>query len=89
MSLASTSTDVARRPHALALYLFSADPTLKSRFIDETLSGSIIFNDTFQQLAVTNLPFGCVGASGYGYQGGKYTYDNFTHLRSSIDVPKE
>ncbi|KAG9102504.1 hypothetical protein FRC06_001917 [Ceratobasidium sp. 370] len=76
-------------PHALSLYLFSADSALKNRFIKETLSGSIIFNDTFQQLAVTNLPFGCVGASGYGYQGGKYTFDGFTHLRSSIDVPKE
>ncbi|KAG8705526.1 hypothetical protein FRC08_001628 [Ceratobasidium sp. 394] len=76
-------------PHALSLYLFSADSALKDRFINETLSGSMIFNDTFQQLAVTNLPFGCVGASGYGYQGGKYTFDGFTHLRSSIDVPKE
>lgn len=55
--------------------------------INETLSGSVVFNDTYQQLAVSNLPFGCVGASGYGYQGGKYTYDNFTHMRSSIDVP--
>lgn len=76
-------------PEALSVYVFSADQALKSRFIDETLSGAIIFNDTYQQLAVTNLPFGCVGQSGYGYQGGKYTFDNFTHLRSSIDVPKE
>ncbi|CUA76831.1 hypothetical protein RSOLAG22IIIB_02307 [Rhizoctonia solani] len=76
-------------PEALALYVFSADQDLKTRFINETLSGSIVFNDTYQQLGVTNLPFGCVGASGYGYQGGKYTYDGFTHLRSSVDVPKE
>ncbi|CCO26993.1 hypothetical protein RSOLAG1IB_02585 [Rhizoctonia solani AG-1 IB] len=76
-------------PEALALYVFSGDQALKSRFINETLSGSIVFNDTYQQLGVTNLPFGCVGASGYGYQGGKFTYDGFTHLRSSIDVPKE
>ncbi|KAF8680177.1 aldehyde dehydrogenase family [Rhizoctonia solani] len=76
-------------PEALALYVFSADQAVKSRFINETLSGSIVFNDTYQQLGVTNLPFGCVGASGYGYQGGKFTYDGFTHLRSSIDVPKE
>ncbi|KAH0833838.1 aldehyde dehydrogenase [Lanmaoa asiatica] len=57
--------------------------------IKETQSGGIVFNDTFQQLAVNELPFAGVGESGYGYQIMKYTYDTFTQLRGSIDMPKE
>jgi len=77
------------RPHPLVLYAFTEDPFVKQRLIDETQSGGIVFNDTFQQLAVTELPFAGVGESGYGYQVLKYTYDAFTQLRSSIDMPKE
>jgi aldehyde dehydrogenase (NAD+) len=31
---------------------------------DRTLSGSLVFNDTFMQLAVNEIPFGGVGESG-------------------------
>ncbi|KAF8438329.1 aldehyde dehydrogenase [Boletus edulis BED1] len=57
--------------------------------IDETQSGGLVFNDTFQQLTVDELPFAGVGESGYGYQVMKYTYDTYTQLRSSVDIPKE
>jgi len=77
------------RPHPLVLYAFTEDPHAKQRLIEETQSGGIVFNDTFQQLAVNELPFAGVGESGYGYQVMKYTYDTFTQLRSSIDMPKE
>ncbi|KAF8549820.1 aldehyde dehydrogenase [Imleria badia] len=77
------------RPHPLVSYAFTEDPVVKQRLIDETQSGGIVFNDTFQQLSVNELPFAGVGESGYGYQVMKYTYDTFTQLRSSIDMPKE
>ncbi|KAH7922135.1 aldehyde dehydrogenase [Leucogyrophana mollusca] len=77
------------RPHPLVLYAFTEDPTAKEQLINETQSGGIVFNDTFQQLAVNELPFAGVGESGYGYQIMKYTFDTFTQLRSSVDVPKE
>ncbi|KAI9459378.1 aldehyde dehydrogenase [Boletus coccyginus] len=76
-------------PHALVLYAFTEDPIVKQRLIDETQSGGIVFNDTLQQVAVNELPIAGVGESGYGYQTLKYTYDAFTQLRSSIDMPKE
>ncbi|KAG8215120.1 Aldehyde/histidinol dehydrogenase [Butyriboletus roseoflavus] len=77
------------RSHPLVLYAFTEDPIFKQQLIDETQSGGIVFNDTFQQLAVNELPFAGVGESGYGCQVMKYTYDAFTQLRSSIDIPKE
>jgi len=33
------------------------------------------------------LPFSGIGESGYGSQTLKYTYDEYTHLRSSVDIP--
>ncbi|KAG1733555.1 aldehyde dehydrogenase [Suillus lakei] len=67
---------VNARPHPLVLYGFSDNESVKQQLISETQSGGIVFNDTFQQLAD-------------GYQCMKHTYDTFTQLRSSIDMPKE
>ncbi|KAG2137879.1 aldehyde dehydrogenase [Suillus bovinus] len=80
---------VNARSHPLVLYAFSDDKGLKQRLVSETRSGGIVFNDTLQQLAVSELPFSGVGESGYGAQFSKYTYDTFTQLRSSIDMPRE
>ena len=99
--------------------------------IDRTRSGTLIFNDTIQQLSgkripslssrsllltvgptVNEIPFTGIGESGRtffparstcrfslltrdvyiyteGYQILKYTYDGFTHLRASINIPAE
>lgn len=80
---------VNARPHALFVYAFSEDAKVKQRILDNTRSGGIVFNDTFQQAAVSELPLGGMGESGHGYQNMKYTYDEFTHLRGSIDMPKQ
>ncbi|KZT21750.1 aldehyde dehydrogenase [Neolentinus lepideus HHB14362 ss-1] len=78
---------VRSKDHPLVLYAFTQNQQLKERLVAETLSGSLILNDACTQLAVNEIPFGGIGESGYGYQILKYTYDGFTHLRSSIDVP--
>ncbi|KAG1813444.1 aldehyde dehydrogenase [Suillus variegatus] len=80
---------VNARPRPVVLYVFSDNENVKQQVVSETQSGGIVFNDTYQQLAVHELPFGGVGESGYGYQVMKYTYDTFTQLRSSIDMPRE
>lgn len=76
------------RPHPLVLYAFTEDPAVKERLNNETQSGGIAFNDTFQHLAVGELPFSGVGESGYGYQFLRYSFDAFTHMRSSVDIPR-
>jgi len=80
---------INERPHALMLYVFTDDDVIKQKVLENTQSGNIAFNDTFQALSVDALPFGGVGESGYGRQVLKYTFDEFTYLRSSIDMPKE
>jgi acyl-CoA reductase-like NAD-dependent aldehyde dehydrogenase len=73
----------------LALYLFTTNPELKQKVIDYTLSGNVVINDTLQQIAAPDLPFGGVGESGYGLSYGRFIYDGFTHLRTVVDVPPE
>ncbi|KAJ7263482.1 aldehyde dehydrogenase [Mycena rebaudengoi] len=80
---------VRERDHPLAFYVFSQDPKIKKLVLETTMSGAVAFNDTFQQLAVDLLPFGGVGASGYGSQTLKYTFEEFSYARATIDVPKE
>jgi len=40
-----------------------------------------------QYMSVDQLPFSGIGESGYGYQVLRYTYDEYTHHRSSSDIP--
>ncbi|KAI0262597.1 aldehyde dehydrogenase [Gloeopeniophorella convolvens] len=74
-------------PHPLVLYAFTEDAELKRTLRDETRSGGLHFNDVFQHMVVDAMPFSGVGESGYGTQALRYTYDEYTHLRSSVDIP--
>jgi len=74
-------------PHPLVLYVFTEDPEIKQAFRDETRSGGLHFNDVVQPVTVDGLPFAGVGESGYGRQALKYSYDEFTYLRSSVEIP--
>lgn len=84
----------------------SSDTDPLSPVLNNTISGNLVFNDTFQQMdgelqqalsvarlahccVVAELPFGGVGESGIGHQQLKYSFDCFTHIRGSVDVPKE
>ncbi|KAJ6471938.1 aldehyde dehydrogenase [Mycena sanguinolenta] len=80
---------VRERPHPLVLYAFTENPKVKTQILKETFSGSLVFNDTFQQLAVGEIPLGGVGESGHGKQVLKFTFDEFSYERGSIDLPKE
>ncbi|KAF8064447.1 aldehyde dehydrogenase [Lyophyllum atratum] len=87
-SVADAIEFVNSRDHPLVLYVFTEDAETKKSIIEETMSGNLVFNDTFQQLSVNELPFGGVGESGYGRQVLKYSYENFKYDRACIDVPK-
>ncbi|KAG6852860.1 hypothetical protein C0991_008495 [Blastosporella zonata] len=79
---------VNSRDHPLVLYAFTESEETKRTLIERTMSGNLVFNDTFQQLAVNELPFGGVGESGYGRQHLQYSFDIFSYDRGCIDVPK-
>jgi aldehyde dehydrogenase (NAD+) len=78
---------LARRDKPLALYLYTADRALAKRVIAETSSGSVCINHNAVQLAVPDLPFGGVGASGMGAYGGRAGFDTFSHLKPVLRRP--
>ena len=54
----------------LALYWFGSDRSAEARVLNGTIAGGVTINDTILHLAQDDLPFGGVGASGYGaYHG--------------------
>ncbi|KAF9068196.1 Aldehyde/histidinol dehydrogenase [Rhodocollybia butyracea] len=75
--------------HPLVLYVFSKSEKVQNQARKLTMSGNLIFNDTFMQLDVRVLPFGGVGESGYGRQVLENTFNCFTYERTSLDVPDE
>jgi len=85
---------INNKPKPLALYVFSRDRTFQKHIISETSSGSLCINDTIVHLSASNLPFGGVGASGFGRYHGKTGFDAFSNPKSLFrqtmlfDIPK-
>jgi len=75
------------RDKPLALYVFSGDRALAKRVINSTSSGSTCVNDVILQVGPSNVPFGGVGASGFGAYHGKYSFDAFSHQRTVVYAP--
>uniref|UniRef100_A0A2A4JQY4 Aldehyde dehydrogenase domain-containing protein n=1 Tax=Heliothis virescens TaxID=7102 RepID=A0A2A4JQY4_HELVI len=75
---------INERDHPLVLYAFSNQTNIQKLFTEQTRSGSLSINDTMMFYAVETLPFGGVGASGFGAYHGKKTFDTFTHKKSCL-----
>lgn len=73
---------INQHPHPLALYVFANDTREQSRVLDRTQSGGVTVNGTLLHIAQEGLPFGGVGASGWGGYHGKAGFDRFTHQRA-------
>lgn len=85
---------INQRPKPLALYIFARDRQTQQRIIAQTSSGGVCVNDTIVHLSVSNLPFGGVGASGFGRYHGKSGFDTFSNAKSVLyqttlfDIPQ-
>ncbi len=84
---------VNERPKPLALYVFSGRDATADKVIDRTSAGGVTVNHTLLHLAVAELPFGGVGASGMGAYHGEAGFRIFSHAkpvlkRSSKPDPK-
>ncbi len=73
------------RDRPLALYHFTNDDHEKQRVMDRTLSGGVTINDTMLHVAIEDLPFGGVGASGIGAYHGETGFRTFSHARSVLE----
>ncbi|KAH9851146.1 aldehyde dehydrogenase [Lenzites betulinus] len=71
------------KPSPLVIYVFTDEKEIQNKFVHQTQSGQLVFNDVVMQLAVTELPFGGLGDSGCEY----HAFDMFTHCRGTINVP--
>lgn len=72
---------INRLPNPLALYYFGADKDEIEALKKQTLSGSLSINETIIHIAVDDLPFGGVGASGMGVYHGREGFDIFSQLK--------
>lgn len=68
----------------LAFYFFSGSQAAIDYVNEHTFSGGACFNDVVMHLTAQKLPFGGVGASGYGSYHGKKSYDTFVHYKSAL-----
>ncbi|UYV63905.1 ALDH3A2 [Cordylochernes scorpioides] len=73
------------QPKPLALYIFSRSTSVINKFVSTTSSGSVCINDTVMQMALYDLPFGGVGASGYGRYHGMSSFKTFSNQKSVLD----
>jgi aldehyde dehydrogenase (NAD+) len=73
---------IRRRDHPLAAYIFTNDGAAEDRFVSEVSSGSTCINDTMMFMAVDELPFGGVGASGMGAYSGEHGFQTFSHMKA-------
>jgi aldehyde dehydrogenase (NAD+) len=71
----------------LALYVFTRSEETVERVLAETSSGGVSINDTLNHVANTALPFGGVGASGYGAYHGRWGFETFSHRKAVYRRP--
>ncbi|MBG1269564.1 aldehyde dehydrogenase [Nostoc sp. WHI] len=76
---------VNKQPKPLALYFFSINKKNQELVLQETASGGVCINDTVMHLTVPALPFGGVGASGFGRYHGKAGFDTFSYQRGVLN----
>lgn len=73
---------VNSRPRPLALYYFDNDKGTQDRILNQTISGGVTINDVILHIAMEELPFGGVGASGIGAYHGKRGFLEFSHQKA-------
>ena len=75
----------AALPSPLALYVFSADEDEVEMIKGASRSGGVCVNDCITQMLAENLPFGGIGASGYGNYRGDWGFRTFSHERAVME----
>jgi coniferyl-aldehyde dehydrogenase len=78
---------VNAKDRPLALYVYSKSKKNARRVLEGTISGGAVVNNTMLHYSVEDLPFGGVGASGYGAYHGEAGFETFTHARSVFEAP--
>lgn len=75
---------INRRERPLALYVFSDESSVVTTVLENTRSGGFCSNDGIVHMTLPTLPFGGVGASGWGSYHGRWTFETFSHQRACM-----
>ncbi|CAH2352378.1 fatty aldehyde dehydrogenase Hfd1p [[Candida] railenensis] len=75
----------------LAQYIFTSNPSKKTnKQVDSILksvrSGGVMLNDVILHVGLSNAPFGGIGQSGHGAYHGEYSFQTFSHLRTTMEI---
>ncbi|WP_116365563.1 coniferyl aldehyde dehydrogenase [Parahaliea mediterranea] len=81
------------RPRPLALYYFGKDRDEQNDILHNTVAGAMTINDVAFHYACDDMPFGGVGASGFGQYHGVEGFRTFSHAKSVytqgvVNLPK-
>jgi coniferyl-aldehyde dehydrogenase len=77
---------VNARPRPLGLYYFGSSPTNQREVLTRTTSGGVTVNGTLLHYPQDDLPFGGVGASGFGAYHGIEGFRAFSHQKAVFEV---
>ncbi len=83
-TLAAALDWIRARPHPLAIYLFGATAEEETAVAEGTKSGAIVHGRCLEYAAYPALPFGGVGASGFGRRNGEAGFLEFSTLRARV-----
>ena len=75
---------IAARPPPLAIYLFGATAAEEGAIAAGTQSGAIVHGRCVEYAAFADLPFGGIGASGFGRRNGEAGFLAFSNLRARV-----
>ena len=75
---------IATRPAPLAIYLFGATAAEEARVAAGTRSGAIVSGRCVEYAAFPALPFGGIGASGFGRRNGEAGFLEFSNMRARV-----
>ena len=77
--------ELERRPHPLALYIFTQNRAAAQAAATRCSFGGGCINDVVIHLATSEMGFGGFGESGMGAYHGKEGFETFSHRKSMVD----
>lgn len=81
-SIDAVITHIKQHEKPLALYLFTKNPAVEKKVLEQISFGGGCINDCLLQIANPQLPFGGVGQSGMGHYHGLHSFKLFSHQKS-------
>lgn len=83
-SLEEAISFINKKEKPLALYVFSDESSVVKKVLENTASGGFCSNDGILHMTLPGLPFGGVGASGFGSYHGRWGFETFSHRRGCM-----